>query len=287
MFDRKYTVGKKCTGIISRTTFEKLNIPREFIDRGFKTIFFHYKDKIIEIKTDVLRLNRVKLEKYISQNVEIRLRSDVKIINNSILLNEEEKIEGLVINASGWKGKSKWVKAIEYLTEPIDSETIDVFFDERNKGGFSWIVPLPYGTLVGALGYKMPDKFIPKINKRILEVHGGGIPRPRPTYVRRGIGDVLGLIKIFTGGGIFSISEMLPTIKKIVYEEDEREHLSKFRQLSKEISRQQKILEITEKFWGLALKIGFTVLNGKTLNAGEEFDLHSLFIRRSLRSISH
>lgn len=260
---------------------------KEFLDREFKTIFLHYKNKVIEIRTNVVRLNRVNLEKYLSENVSLRLKSDAKIVNESAVICNGEKIEGLVINASGWKGDAKWVKAIEYLTEPIDSEAIEVFFDDRNKAGFSWIVPLPYGTLIGAMGYKNPENFIPEINKKIIEKHGGGIPRPKPTYVRRGIGDVLGLIKIFTGGGIFSISEILPSIKKIVYEGDEKEHREKFKKLSKEIRKQQNILSLTEKAWSLALKFGFTVFNGKTLYANEEFDLHSLFVRRSLTPISH
>ena len=96
----------------------------------------------------------------------------------------------------------------------------------------------------------------------------------------------MGLIKIFTGGGIYSISEMLEPMRKVIYEGDEKTHLQKFRELEKEINKQRRIVSFTEKFWGVSLKVAFSLFDGKTLSAGEEFDLHSLFVRRSL-SIPH
>lgn len=187
----------------------------------------------------------------------------------------------MVINASGWKGKAKWVKAIEYLTEPIDDDAIHVYFDSSNKGGFSWIVPLPYGTLVGSLGYENPQKYLPKINKKILDVHGGAIPRTKPTYIKLGIGDVLGLIKIFTGGGIFSIAEILEVMRESIDGRIEK-HEEKFKELAKEINKQHTYLNLVEKAWNIVLKTGFLLFDGKTINVDREFDLHSLLISRFL-----
>lgn len=280
IFDRKKELGKKCTGIISYNTFLKLGISREFVDSYFKEIIFHYSKFTFFVKTNVLRLNRVKLEKYLGQNLDVRSGTNAVVENDKVLANNE-KYEGIVVDASGWKGKAKWVKAVEYLTEPIDSDKIEVFFDNKNPAGFSWIVPLNYGTLVGALSYNDPRPFIPKINKRILEVHGGAIPRPKPRY-KLGIGDTLGLIKIFTGGGIFAIGEMLETIPKIVYENDYSLHKSKFKMIKKEIDKQNFITNTLEKSWRIVLPIAFRIFNDKTINVSEEFDYHSLLFRTKL-----
>ncbi|AAY80880.1 NAD(P)/FAD-dependent oxidoreductase [Sulfolobus acidocaldarius] len=287
VFDRKPFVGKKCTGIISRKTFEKLDISREFIDREFKSIILHYENKKIQIRADLIRLNRYKLEQSLAQDLDVKLKTDAIVKNEKeVITNNNEKITAdKVIIASGWKGRSKWVKAIEYLTEPVEMEDIHVFFNRNNVGGFSWIVPLPYGTLVGALGYDDPKKFIPKLDARVLDIHGGGIPRAHPTFIRNGIGDVLGLVKISTGGGIFSISEMLEGLKKIVYEDDERLYKEKFNQLKKEINRQLTLFNLVEKMWGTTLRSLFYILNERTINIDTEFDLHSLIPRRIFRPL--
>jgi len=280
VFDRKRELGKKCTGIISYLTFSKLGISKEFVDSSFKSIVFHYSNFSFEVKTNVVRLNRVKLEKYLGENLNVKKCVDAKIAGNKVIVSNE-KYEGKVIDASGWKGKAKWVKAIEYITEPIDSDKIEVFFDLNNPAGFGWIVPLSYGTLVGALSYKDPRQFIPKINKRILEIHGGAIPRAEPSY-KIGIGDSLGLIKTFTGGGIFSIAEMLDTMPKLVYENDNAFHKAKFEKLRSEIKKQIFITNVLEKTWRIIVPLAFRVLRDKTLHVNEEFDFHSLLFRVSI-----
>ncbi|HII73662.1 TPA: NAD(P)/FAD-dependent oxidoreductase [Sulfurisphaera tokodaii] len=281
VFDRKRELGKKCTGIISYNTFSKLGISSEFIDSYFKKIIFHYSNISFEVRTNIVRLNRLKLEKYLEENLKVKKSTDVKIENSNKLLANNEKYEGKIIDASGWKGKAKWIKAIEYLTEPIESDSIEVFFDPRNPAGFGWIVPLSYGTLVGSLSYYDPKLFIPKVNKRIIDIHGGSIPRAKPVY-KYGIGDTLGLIKIFTGGGIFSIGEMLETIPKLVYENDNSLHLSKFNKLKNEINKQFRLTTILEKTWRVVLPLAFRVLKDKTLSVNEEFDFHSLLFRTRL-----
>ena len=156
-----------------------------------------------------------------------------------------------------------------------------MYFDSSNKGGFSWVVPLPYGTLVGSLSYENPHKYLPKISKKILDVHGGAIPRTKPMYVKLGIGDVLGLIKSFTGGGIFSIAEILEVMREGVEGRIEK-HEEKFEEIAKEINKQYTYLNLVEKVWSIILKTGFSLFNGKTINVDREFDLHSLLISRFL-----
>ncbi|WP_252896568.1 hypothetical protein [Metallosphaera hakonensis] len=63
---------------------------------------------------------------------------------------------------------------------------------------------------MGALSKYDPRPFVPKVDRKVLSFHGGAIPRvrPEPTGIKS-IGDRTGLIKTFTGGGIFGIAEML------------------------------------------------------------------------------
>lgn len=283
IFDRKPFTGKKCTAIISYNTFKDLEVPKEYIDSRFKKIELKYGKRIIYVNTDVIRLNRVKLELDLSRELDVRHRLNAEIKGKDKVLVNSETYSGKVIDASGWKGKAKWVKAIEYLYEPIESDTIEVFFDLRNRGGFSWIVPLPYGTLVGALGYDRPELFVPKLNKRIIERHGGAIPRTLPLidFETYKIGDRTGLIKTFTGGGIFGISKLLKPLSHAILNSDNSEYVRRYLELAKEIKKQYRIVRILELMWDL-IPIVFRILNDRTINAIEEFDFHSL-----LFTISH
>ncbi|MEM3971761.1 MAG: NAD(P)/FAD-dependent oxidoreductase [Saccharolobus sp.] len=280
VFDRRRVAGKKCTGIISYKTFFDLNVSKEFIDREFKSIEIKYENKYsVYIKTNIIRLNREKLEKWLDEEVKPKRPRNVVINGNSVIL-DAEKYNGTVIDCSGWKGKAKWIKAVEYLVEPIEEDKIIVYMDKRNKGGFSWIVPLPYGTLVGAMSYDDPRLFIPKVGKRIIDVHGGVIPRvlpKKPTMLR--LGDSTGIIKTFTGGGIFGIASLLRVLVDGIYSNNFAKYYEIYNKLSKEIRSQYRITNFLENIWRF-IPFLFKLYNGKTINVSEEFDLHSLLVRR-------
>ncbi|QGA54663.1 NAD(P)/FAD-dependent oxidoreductase [Sulfolobus sp. E5-1-F] len=281
VFDRRRFPGKKCTGVISRKTFLDLGVSRQFIDREFKVIEIKYDNKYkLYVNTDVIRLNREKLEIWLDEEVKTRRPRDV-IINGNTVISGNEKYEGIVVDAGGWKGNAKWIKAIEYLVEPINEENIVVYIHSKNVGGFSWIVPLPYGTLVGAISYSDPRLFLPKINKRILDIHGGAIPRVSPISNIKTLkfGDSTGLIKTFTGGGIFGIASLLHPLVNGIRSGKFNEYYSKYKILAKEIRRQYYITRFLEFTWK-TLPVLFKLYNDKTLNVSEEFDLHSLLIRR-------
>jgi len=281
VFDRRRFPGKKCTGVISRKTFLELGVSRQFIDREFKSIEIKYdRGYTIYVDTDVIRLNRENLEIWLDGEVKTKRPRDA-IINGNTVISGNEKYEGIVVDCSGWKGNAKWIKAIEYLTEPINEESIIVYIDSKNVGGFSWIVPLPYGTLVGAISYSDPKAFLPNINKRILDIHGGAIPRVSPVSNIKTLkfGDSTGLIKTFTGGGIFGIASLLYPLVNGIRSGKFNEYHSKYKILAKEIRRQYYITRFLESAWKL-LPILFKLYNDKTLNISEEFDLHSLLIHR-------
>ncbi len=249
-----------------------MGVSREFVDREFKTIHVVVENRYhVYFNVNVVRLNREKLEKWLSEELKVRRPVNATIVGENEVIANGERFRGEVIDASGWKGKAKWVKAIEYEYEPIDAEEITVFIDGRNVGGFSWIVPLPDRTLVGSLGYSNVEQFVPKLDKRVLGVHGGAIPRVKPRYVRNGVGDCTGLIKTFTGGGIFSIAELSQVVFTPGYEE-------KYKRLSKEISLQFRLTSFLEKTWKYSLGLA-KLFDGKTLNVGAEFDFHSLLLR--------
>nr|WP_240931370.1 NAD(P)/FAD-dependent oxidoreductase [Acidianus sulfidivorans] len=267
VFDRRRFPGKKCTGIISYSTFQKLGVPKEFIDSSFKEIRVIVDNKFsVYINTNVIRLNRENLEKWLSSNLNVIRPVNAIIKSKNEVLANNSKYFGDVIDASGWKGKAKWVKAIEEVKEPIDDDKITVYISSQNKGGFSWIVPLPDRTLVGALAYSHPELFIPKLDKKLIEIHGGSIPRTKPIKTEiKSIGDRTGIIKTFTGGGIFGIAELLNSNN---YEKT----LSK---LSKEIVKQYYITLMLEKSWWFWLRFA-KLFKDKTINAEKEFDFHSL-----------
>jgi len=228
------------------------------------------------VKTDIIRLNREKLEEVLDREVNTIRPRDAKIIGRNCITDGREKYEGFIINASGWKGKSKWIKAIEYSQEPINEDKIIVHLNSRNVGGFSWIVPLPDKTLVGALSYQNPELFIPKLEKRRIEIHGGAIPRVKPNiFDDKRIGDSTGFIKTFTGGGIFSISLLLNPlvngVKNGYWKEYERMKLL----LLKEIKKQYILTLLLERFWK-SLGLFFKIYKDKTIYINDkQFDFHS------------
>ncbi|QCO30515.1 NAD(P)/FAD-dependent oxidoreductase [Metallosphaera sedula] len=270
VFDRRRSPGKQCTGIVSRNTFEKLSVSKEFLDREFKEIRVVYNSVEIYIRGDFVRLGRERLERWLDSDLGVIRPVDAVIKGMDEVVVGSSVYRGKVYDASGWKGKANWVKAIEYVMEPINQEEIVVTLDPRNPAGFGWIVPLPDRTLVGALSRSDPRPFVPKLQRRVLSVHGGAIPRVKPTPTPiPAIGDRTGLIKTFTGGGIFGIAELL-------------EDFSNFNRLRKEISRQYTITSLLEKTWRLGLT-SLRFMNGKTLSVNQEFDFHSfLFSLRKL-----
>ncbi|WP_216604217.1 NAD(P)/FAD-dependent oxidoreductase [Acidianus sp. RZ1] len=220
------------------------------------------------IKTDVIRLNREKLEKWLDSNLKVIRPVDAIIKGKNEVLVGSQKYYGEVIDASGWKGKAKWVKAVELETEPLDSSIIEVYLDSENAGGFSWIVPLPDKTLVGSMSYRDPRLFLPKVSRKIIGIHGGVIPRVRPKECEvKCYGDRTGIIKTFTGGGIFGIAELL----------NAKDYQQTFQKLKKEVNRQYYISSFLEKTWNFWITIS-TLLNEKTIIAEKEFDFHSLLL---------
>ncbi|WP_252896569.1 hypothetical protein [Metallosphaera hakonensis] len=132
VFDRRRFPGKQCTGIISRSTFLKLSISREFVDRDFKEIRVIYGRTEIFIKGDFVRLGRDRLERWLDSELRV-----IRPVNAMIKGPEEVQVNGKtykgdVYDASGWKGKANWIKAVEYVTEPLNQEEIVVTLDSKN-----------------------------------------------------------------------------------------------------------------------------------------------------------
>ncbi|WP_373419057.1 MULTISPECIES: NAD(P)/FAD-dependent oxidoreductase [Metallosphaera] len=222
------------------------------------------------IRGNFIRLGRERLERWLDSELNVKRPVNAIIKGRTQVKVSEEVYHGEVFDASGWKGKATWVRAIEYVTEPLDKEEIEVTLDERNPTGFGWIVPLQDKTLVGAISLSDPSLFIPKVSKRVLSVHGGAIPRVKPTKNEiPSIGDRTGLIKTFTGGGIFGIAELL-------------ENFANYDKISKEIRKQYIITKILKNTWRLSL-FWLRMMNEKTVNVNREFDFHSFLL--SLRRL--
>ncbi len=247
-----------------------MGISQEFVDRDFKKIEIVVDNKYsIFIETNVLRLNREKLEKWLDQELKVIRPVNAEIKNEKEIIVNNTKYEGKVIDCSGWKGKAKWIKAIEEVREPIDDDKITVFINSKNPGGFSWIVPLPDRTLIGSLSYSNPRIFLPVLDKRLIETHGGAIPRVKPIKIQNipAFGDRTGLIKTFTGGGIFGIAELISS----------KDYNKTFLELSKEVRKQYYLTSLLEKTWKTWLYFA-RIYKDKTIRAGKEFDFHSMLL---------
>ncbi|WP_246263886.1 NAD(P)/FAD-dependent oxidoreductase [Metallosphaera tengchongensis] len=247
-----------------------MGLSKEFVDREFKSIRVVDGRGEVFIEGDFVRLNREKLEIWLSSELNVVRPADATIKGEGEVMVRGTKYTGKVFDASGWKGKAKWVKAMEYVTEPLNLDEILVTLDPRNPAGFGWIVPLPDKALVGALSLGDPRPFVPAVEKRRLSVHGGGIPRVKPIQLSvPAIGDRTGLIKTFTGGGIFGIAELL-------------QNFSNSRKIKKEIERQYLLTEILQRTWRIDL-LALRLLHGRTIRVDREFDFHTfLFSLRRL-----
>lgn len=211
------------------------------------------------------------MEKWLDQELKVIRPVNAEIKNEKEVVVNNNVYHGKVIDCSGWKGKAKWIRAIEEVKEPLpEMDKIKVFIDPKNPGGFSWIVPLPDKTLVGSLSYSNPKLFLPVVDKRLIEIHGGSIPRVKPIKPQSSIiafGDRTGLIKTFTGGGIFGIAELISS----------NNYTKVFSELSKEIRKQYYLTTLAEKSWRIWLSLA-RIYKDKTIKAEKEFDFHSMLL---------
>jgi flavin-dependent dehydrogenase len=255
LVDRRRWPGKKCTGIVSEETFRKLGVSRDYVDSRFREIEVQTDRSEVYFRVEVVRLNRFKLEKDLSDSLKVVRPVNGEIMGDRVKVGNQ-LLRTVGVRATGWQGKGcRWLKAVEISTEPLSEENVKVFLDSRNVGGFSWIVPLADRALVGAVSYGDPELFLPKLNKRVIERHGGAIPRvnPKPFSDLR-IGDSTGLVKTFTGGGIFSISEILNPLVSYLNGEGPKLYNETLRKLRAEVRRQYILTRSLELSWSLALK---------------------------------
>ncbi|BBD73993.1 hypothetical protein HS1genome_2382 [Sulfodiicoccus acidiphilus] len=278
VFDRRRKPGKECTGIISRSTLAKLNVGKEYVEAEFKEIELKYGKYSILVKTDVVRLDRQRLEMDLDMNFRV-IRPVNAVIKEDCVVASNEVYRGRIVRAWGWKGKARWIRGIEYSAEPTNLDHILVYFDRRNVGGFSWIVPTPSRTLVGAISYTDPIYFLPHLEKRRLEVHGGAIPRAKPRFnLNAEIGDATGLIKTFTGGGIYGIAALLEPLVKWIALGDPSQYFQTRKSLIKEVTTQYNITRFMEWTWPTLLS-AFRLMKDREFKVGDEFDLHSRLFR--------
>ncbi|MEB3805896.1 MAG: NAD(P)/FAD-dependent oxidoreductase [Desulfurococcales archaeon] len=226
---------KHCTGLVSSRTVELIGGPaqRNTISKYRGVILETGSSQcVIETIDDVIKLDRVGLEEDLKEEAEasgakIYMRTKVESVkpNGSLSIGGHTRAYDLVVLAEGIHGRLRRSLGLErrllttygYNIEVeapnagVNSEHIVIEF-RRGLAGFAWRVPLPRGSLYGALSRS------PRQSKRILEeamasnspadvyggvvVHGPPLERPRVGRVVV-VGDAAGFNKPLTGGGLY------------------------------------------------------------------------------------
>ncbi|MCE4601404.1 MAG: NAD(P)/FAD-dependent oxidoreductase [Desulfurococcales archaeon] len=226
---------KHCTGLVSSRTVELIGEPaqRNIISRYKGVILETGSSKcVIETIDDVIKLDRVELEEDLRREAEaggakIYMKTRVESVkpDGSLSLGGQTRTYDLVFLAEGIHGRLRHSLGLEWrplttygynieVEAPNTSDNSEYIVIEFRRGlaGFAWRVPLPRGTLYGALSRN------PRQSKRILEeamlggspadvyggvvVHGPPLERPRLGRVVI-VGDAAGLNKPLTGGGLY------------------------------------------------------------------------------------
>jgi flavin-dependent dehydrogenase len=92
------------------------------------------------------------------------------------------------------------------------------------------------------------------------------------------IGDATGLIKTFTGGGIYGIGKLLFPLVKWMSEGESADYNKIRKALHKDVTRQYRLTRLLEVGWPIALN-AFRLLKDREFQAIEEFDSHSKLLR--------
>jgi len=239
--DKKKTVGKpvQCTGLITEELKKYVDISEGFVKNVTKKVEIYSKNESFAVNSKEYIIDRFEFDNYLlgkseDAGAKILLGSEFlgekngKIIMSKESITARTKCFGLIKRMNYFLGK-------QYLIRMRSSpEAYKVYFDEKFRDFFAWIVPVSKTvSRVGIASKDMPSvneklKYFMnsrKIKGKILETNAGLIPLFNPlnsNHVKRlGMnvylfGDASGLVKASTGGGIIpafnSIDKSLPEI---------------------------------------------------------------------------
>ncbi|MFH0928956.1 MAG: NAD(P)-binding protein [Candidatus Aenigmatarchaeota archaeon] len=231
VFEKKKKIGKDvCSGLVSERIWNFIPKSEKLIVNVIKEAVLHFSKKDVHLKfyPDMLVLKRKPLDKYVASmaqeaGAKIMLGSEIKRVYNVRGMKPQVKVGGKVhefdrlIGADGYFSvvrKSVGIRdpkyrlgIYTYVNKKADSQSVDIY---PTRNGFSWVIPrkknLEYGILEEpSVARKMFNSFCKSKRIRPKRIHSYVVPTDL-TDAERGkvalCGDVIGLTKPWSGGGI-------------------------------------------------------------------------------------
>ena len=256
LFDKKKAVGKPvhCTGLLTSEITKYADVNDGFVDNVTERINLISKNEKLSIKSKEYVVNRYKFDNYFlkrSKDAGAKVFLGEEFINckaDKLFFSNKTVTSRVVIGCDGPSSKVNKafgiIKNMKYLLgkqfvikNKCDANSYDVFFDEKLKDFFAWMVPAsPNLVRVGVasednssvnekLAYFLESR---KIKGEIVETNAGLIPIFNPfhsNYFKSDeitaylFGDAAGFVKASTGGGIIpSFKAIDESIKSVVSE---------------------------------------------------------------------
>ncbi len=231
VFEKKKTIGKEvCSGLVSERIWDFIPKSKKLIQNKINEAVLHFPKKNIKLKfhPKMLVLNRKSLDKHIASlamdnganiilGTEVKKMYHVKGMRPQILVSGKVFEFDYLIGSDGYFSvvrKSIGIKAPKYrlgiytyVNKRISSKKVDIYPSEN---GFCWIIPrkrnVEYGILEKSSAAKNKfNKFCKKKRIKLKKVYSYVVPEGL-IHTEKGrialCGDVIGLTKPWSGGGI-------------------------------------------------------------------------------------
>jgi len=231
VFEKKKTLGKDvCSGLVSERLWNFIPKSKKLIKNRIDELVIHFPKKDVKLKffPKMFVLNRKNLDNYVvslarKNGAEIYVNSEVKRVYHVKGMRPQVSVSGKIfefdylIGCDGYFSvvrKSLGIKAPKfrlgiytYVNKRTKSNTVDVY---PTKDGFCWKIPrktkIEYGILEKSnVAKKIFSKFCGtrriKPKKTYSYVVPHGLIKPQKGRIAL-CGDVIGLTKPWSGGGI-------------------------------------------------------------------------------------
>jgi geranylgeranyl reductase family protein len=261
IFEEHQTAGfpVQCAGLISRRCFEKLKSyckAGKAKERDIEGAFFFSPSghKTIEAKGEAVVVERKILDGLLFQKASERAETFIKekasFEGFKVKTSKREFDPEAIIGADGVYSETArhfsfprfgifTTLQVEVKFEPLDEDFVELYFGRTwSNSFFAYAIPLGDTARIGIISRDKPEFYLrnliekhPSVSKRvkgsIIELNAGAIP-DRLVNFSKGkvalIGDAAGMVKPYTGGGLFyllvaaeKLAQNFPNLKK--YEE--------------------------------------------------------------------
>lgn len=274
----------QCAGLVSEDCFRAYSkyckIERCVENEIRGALFFSPNGEFVEAKGKAYVIDRRLLDLYLfyraAEFSETIVKSKVRFKGNTILAEREISAEYIVGADGVYSATARYygferprifsAVQIETKFEPMDENFVELYFGEKYSDGFfAYAVPIGDTAKLGVISRKNPNIYLrklienhPSVSKRVkstvLEFNCGAIPANLVDFVKNNvalIGDSAGMVKPYTGGGLFYIvraaeklAENFPNLE--AYKESYLSELGKEHEFGGKIQRLYSVLTDAE-----------------------------------------